>query len=484
MPARLLMIALDGADSGLLRRWSDDGLMLNLAALRARGVTLPMTAPREITDDSLWASFQYGADVADHGRYFDRGTSVTGDICSLVEADRDRDAFWHWLGAKGVRSAIIDVPKVTPPKPFNGIHLADWLVHGRYFEGPRSFPEDLAADVQARFGRPQKSSCGYYQWVLRDKRVRQITANLRASVGQKRAASLHYLASEPWDLFIAGFKEAHCACHGFWHFVDRNHPDYDELRCRRLDQPMQRVFEAIDAALGDLVQAAGPGADIVVFSTTGMQPNGSIDHLMPQIVGRLNTVLGGRQITVASQALERLRRSPPSPGPLALLPYTDNQGALRLTALAPTEPTARAAMAREIEELLSELTDAESGLPVVATCTYPATERSGARAASLPDIVVHYRSGVVPRTVWSPRLGRVDASRTRRRPGNHVGGGLLIAAGPNVPSAAPGVASLAHFASFAARVLGVSEAADEPDRQSQFDRHRLSARAEDDAPVG
>lgn len=62
MSARLLIIALDGADSRRLGRWSDEGRLPNLAALRKRGLTRHLTVPSGTTDDSLWASFQYGVD--------------------------------------------------------------------------------------------------------------------------------------------------------------------------------------------------------------------------------------------------------------------------------------------------------------------------------------------------------------------------------------------------------------------------------------
>jgi hypothetical protein len=45
MSARFLMIALDGADGALLDRWSADGTLPNLAALRAAGAVTHLSAP-------------------------------------------------------------------------------------------------------------------------------------------------------------------------------------------------------------------------------------------------------------------------------------------------------------------------------------------------------------------------------------------------------------------------------------------------------
>ena len=116
----------------------------------------------------------------------------------------------------------------------------------------------LAKEVLERFGPAPPSRCDHEQPALTDDDVRDITHNLRASVEKKRLAGLHYLAAEPWDLFILGFKEAHCSSHAFWDFIDASHPAYDPARCSRLGDPVMTILNDIDSAIGDLVAAAGP----------------------------------------------------------------------------------------------------------------------------------------------------------------------------------------------------------------------------------
>lgn len=510
MPARLLMIALDGADSRRLERWSEDGTLPNLAALRRKGRTRRLVGPLVTTDDSLWASFQYGLGEGAHGRLFYHALESSGDLGWTFLAEGGRETFWDRLGARGTRIAIFDVPKCAEIKPVNGIHLADWLVHGRYYNEPRSAPEGLAAEVIARFGPAPPSICGYYQPALSDEQLHEIGVNIRASVVQKRAAALHYLAAEPWDLFIVGFKEAHCAGHGLWNLADPDHPEFDAARSERLGWPVRRIFMDLDVAIGDLVAAAGPAADIVVFSTTEMEPNGSIDHLLPQLVRRLNraasgqpatwvgrtfdrldAALSGRAAVFLERALRRLDATvaghpvrriehvfarvdggvggwparwlrqafratygvEPRASPLVILPFTDNAGALRVTDAGPADPASRARLVQQVDALLRELTDAETGLPVVTSIHCPSVECHGARAASLPDILFHYRSKLIPCEIRSPRLGRMRATTRRRRPGNHVMGGLAVAAGPRAAAAAERLTSLDDFEAFAMTVL-------------------------------
>jgi len=451
MTSRVLMIALDGADGRMLDRRSDDGSMPNLAALRARGRAKRLSAPHGLTDDALWASFQYAADVGEHGRY-STWLRLANGRHGLAHLDEvDRDTFWDGLSRRGMRVAVFDVPKCREPRPINGIHLADWLVHGRYFPEPQSYPASLAAEIVERFGPAPPSQCGYDHPDLTDEEVREIVGDLRHGVEQKRAAALHYLQSEPWDLFIVGFKELHCSSHKFWDFADASHPAHDPGRTSRLGDPIATIFQDVDAAVGELVAAAGPEAEVVLFSTTDFVPNGSLDHLMPRLVVGLNKHLAGKGAA----------RCEPLPGwRCQLLAYSDNAGALRIVRDARIGGGAPAVARRsevvdEIEAIFCELADAESGASVVSSVTRPSAEFAGARAASLPDLLIHYATNVSPRALSSPRLGVIGAPSPNLRPGNHAAGGFVIAAGDALCATLDEVYSMADLGPQAESALGI-----------------------------
>lgn len=460
MSARLLMIGLDGADGRLLDRHSADGSLPHLAALRARGRAHRLSAPPGITDDAVWASFQYGVEVGEHGRYHYRLPLGGGRIGMAHRAEEDRLAFWDDLSSRGMRVAVLDIPKCRNPRPLNGIHLADWLVHGRNFEPPRSQPPSLASDILERFGPAPPSRCGYRQPVLDDDDVRDITGNLRAAVAKKRSAGLHYLAAEPWDLFVLGFKEAHCCGHAFWDF-DVGHPAFDPARRARLGNPMMTILRDADSAVGDLIAAAGPSAEVVVFSTTDFEPNGCFNHLMPEIVDRLNAMLSANPATMIAPAQSDSRATPsPSGWHCAILPYNENCTALRVARRGPAAFAAAGPdvppdprLLQAIEMQLSSLQDADTGQRVVSKITRPSSELEGSRATSLPDLLIHCASGLFPRAVESPGLGRIEGWIPTMRPGNHRAGGFLVAAGALAASAVADVRTMAGLGPLARMVL-------------------------------
>src|SRR6202007_1830919 len=68
---RLLLIGLDAADIQLVERWTADGSLPNLAALRAQGTTSALTPSARYLTGSPWPTFYTGRPPSDHGIYHD-----------------------------------------------------------------------------------------------------------------------------------------------------------------------------------------------------------------------------------------------------------------------------------------------------------------------------------------------------------------------------------------------------------------------------
>jgi predicted AlkP superfamily phosphohydrolase/phosphomutase len=430
MTARLLIIALDGADGHTLDTASGDGTLRNLSALRKQGCAWALSSEQGVTDDALWASFQYGVDLAEHGRYSWQTLSSAGKPIVSFMAEADRETFWDDLSEHGLRVAVLDAPKCRPPRPLNGIHLVDWLAHGRYYpHGPVSYPPSLAGEVVSRFGAAPYSRCGYEPGILNDEDVKEIVDNLFRSVQQKRAAGLHFLSAENWDLFFIAFKEAHCGCHMFWDFADPVHKRHDAARAAQLGNPILDILKRQDAAIGELVAAARPGANVVVFSTSDFVPNGSISHLLPELVRRLNGYLESCDWGKAAASAGPRTRKWSSFSDVISISHSDDFAALRVQRRYWENKAAYSRRLDLVAALLWELVDAE-GIRVVSSVTRPSSEHIGKRAKHLPDLLAHIRTNCCPRAVMSPRLGRLEAPIPEIRTGNHAAGGFVFAVGP------------------------------------------------------
>src|SRR5262245_9276934 len=160
MPAKVLIIGLDGADRDLLQQWSQCGDLPTLQFLSRQGVCGEMLSPPGLGDDATWASLYTGVSPGGHGRYFySQVWPGSYEETSFLDADLKREPFWETLSRAGRRVAIIDVPKCPVANNLNGIQLNDWLVHGRDHKEVCSWPPHLASEVLTRFGPAPPSLC-------------------------------------------------------------------------------------------------------------------------------------------------------------------------------------------------------------------------------------------------------------------------------------------------------------------------------------
>ncbi len=323
-------------------------------------------------------------------------------------------------------------------------------MHGR--DHPtRSFPDDLAEEVLARYGDDRTDRPGTTDWlcrleILEEARLEAFLGHLLESVEQKTKLALELLAREDWDLFLLVFKEAHCAGHQCWHLVDPAHPAYSAALAERLADPLLRVYRALDRAIGRLRASLPPETRLLVFSDLDMGPNYTGEHILDDILRSLEGALWpgpawparwGR----AAYALERrvarrwLGRAPR----MALvrghrrafqLQHNEISGAIRLN-LRGREPSGIVERGREAETVLSDLTHELLRLVNPATggrwcrkCFAPTGSTRETIEELLPDLLVVWSREAPIASVRSPLLGRMRARSPRFRTGNHLGNGF------------------------------------------------------------
>jgi predicted AlkP superfamily phosphohydrolase/phosphomutase len=146
---RVVIVGLDGLDAELTERFMAEGMLPNLARLRARGTYTRLATTLPAESPVAWSSFQTGCNPGRH-RIFDflvpDRKTYQPTLCSAqirpaarhvslgpyrvplgrpsVRFERKSRAFWTVLGEHGVFSTILRVPVSFPPEPFQGLCLA------------------------------------------------------------------------------------------------------------------------------------------------------------------------------------------------------------------------------------------------------------------------------------------------------------------------------------------------------------------------
>lgn len=258
---RFLLIGLDGAEPSLVERWMREGRMPHLARLQRIGSYLPLQSTVPPATFPAWTTCVTGVNPGRHGIFdFTEVNPGAYSIRFLNASDRKAPALWNVLSAAGKRVAMIGVPATYPPEPVNGIMLSG-------FDSPvctsvdRSFvhPPELYEEVRDwRFADFQETHIGP-GWHDR------AFPKLLKGIAVKEAIALRLLEREPWDFFMVVFGESDTVAHHFWLFHDPHSPRHRPGH----KHAIRDVYQRLDRAVGNLVDAAGDDVIVAVVSDHG-----------------------------------------------------------------------------------------------------------------------------------------------------------------------------------------------------------------------
>lgn len=470
---RVLMIGLDAAEPTLIEKWMDSGYLPNLRRLRAGGCYGRLTSPAKWLPASPWPTFFTGTTPAEHGYYYH--LQWRPELMTLTRPSADwlpMRPFWRQPSFADRRVIALDVPLTYAPERFNGVEICGLGTHD-HLGSMITYPHDMLEWVRREFGSERLSDenhcpeAGKSLLQHRDELIR--VTERAADVAQA------IMKREDWDLFMIVLGATHRGGHKLWDLSavrGEMPPDQKEA----FSHALRDVYVACDAAVGRLVEAAGPGVRLLVFSLHGMGPNTSRVTLLPDMLKR---ILGREQTSVSSSTkpglLKRFRglvpievrdavkrRLPPLvqeklssywqfsdvnfSATSAFSLASDLRGYIRINlngreASGMVEPgDAYDRLCAEIGEGLGSFFDADTRKPIVEEVTR--TDRvyhSGGRLDYLPDLLVRWSAGPASklRAATSRRHGTIlwptPGLNPDGRSGNHRGEGFLVAWGGSIP---------------------------------------------------
>lgn len=282
-PRRLLVLALDAASPQLLRRWAADGSLPHIARLFERGRQASTRSVEGVYVGATWPSFYMGLGPGRHGLYWlDRVLLGTYRMQRAgAEEMRRYPALWDVLSEAGRRCVVVDVPLSALSPALTGLQILEWGVHDEVF-GFRSRPAGLAAEVLAAHGpHPAPSHCDA---VRNPGELQTFADQLVAGADARAGLLLDLLEREPdWTFAIQAFSETHCAGHQLWHTHDPAHPGHDPAH----PDLVRSVYQAVDAAVGRIVEGVGPHTTVALVDLHGMGSSGGHSLLLEPVLKRL-----------------------------------------------------------------------------------------------------------------------------------------------------------------------------------------------------
>ncbi len=471
-PRRQLLIGIDSAEWTLVERMVSEGRLPSLQRCLETGTRAQLSTPAAQFPDAAWTAVHASANPAQSGKYFDLQFDPATQELKPTDDDAIRSRpFWELLSASGLRAGVLDAPKFPTSRELNGFQVGNWGACSTK-TSRASTPATVLADIDARFPPHPVPSCESFADSSAGHRA--LYAALLEGVRLRGRVASWLMQSQPWDVFFVSFSESHCAGHHFWHYMDPAHPRHPGGDRCGLGDAIERVYEAIDREIGELLALAGDDAFHMVFSGHGMGPLRHTSVCLARLVELLGFGEGngghhGRH-AVGRNLVQRVKSQIPIPLQLRIkaalpeslaerirvfgftgrrrwrnarafaVPNTMSVGAIRINLkgrdrFGTVEPgAAYDDLCREIAGSLGELRDADSGRPIVREVTLSRERFAGPHLEGLPDITVAFDQSFPWTEVRSPRFGTVAVEPPAGRSGSHTPYGFLVLDGPGIPA--------------------------------------------------
>jgi len=280
---KVLVIGLDGATWTNLRPWMDAGKLPNLAKLVAEGASGPLTTTIPPVSPSAWVSFATGCNPGQHGVFdfvFPRHAKRAYDVGVVNVNVRAMPPFWKVIEDAGGQVGLASVPITYPPLPIKGWTVCGFIV-----------PNEQAAYTQPPELKQQIKDAGYV-WPLyefegnRSRDPRKFLQDMRYFDESRTQVVTWLMKTRPWDLVAFVIKTTDTTQHEVWHLLDPQHPRHDAEMAAQVKDDIVAFFQAMDACVGQLVEAAGPDATVVVMSDHGGGPFEKFFHVNNWLASR------------------------------------------------------------------------------------------------------------------------------------------------------------------------------------------------------
>jgi predicted AlkP superfamily phosphohydrolase/phosphomutase len=470
---RLLIIGLDGGNLEVIDPLIAQGRLPNLARIRLQGssgvlrsVIPPHSAPAWITFMTGWNSGRHG--VFD---FWERDWSAyNSPVEGLVTTDRFAGrTFWDYASANGIRTGVVTVPVTYPAWPVNGFMLSGYLLSPGMNEDS-AYPSDLADRFERQLLFPEAYRKGAsHEAVMREgPRMICMRGQVAAQLQDEYKSELLVVVLAPTDK----------AQHDFWRYREPDCPP--DLKARYGDVINQH-YEACDAVIGDLWDQMGEEeTNVIVISDHGGGPyprrclhtnyalrqnglltpkeprrgrrkgtdrmtwlrtlrfklRGDIYHrlktwgkqLLPDRAWRAlqNRYQGTAAIDWEQTLCYRVELQTPAEGIIINLKGRQPKGIV--------EPGQEyESIRKQVAEAMTQLTDPETGQPIVEECYMREDIFSGPCVEKMPDIFLVLRQGYKSDNRLDAGLvGPTPQSELERFRGAHTMNGILMAAGPDI----------------------------------------------------
>lgn len=257
----LLVVGIDGADLGVVRRLWAQGRLPNLKRLADGGAHGALKTAYGLSP-VIWTTIATGRKPEDHG-ITDFVVNTDGGPVPVSSAVRRVPALWNMASRAGLRTALLGWWASWPAEEIDGLVVTDrvHLTRDRAVHPPSELAavERARVEAKARYpgfgGRLPDEDPWMNDGAVRDRII---------------AHEARRVAGSGFDLMMVYFRTVDIASHRYWkYFEPFRYPGTLRRMSERLAHVVPTVYDATDQALGDVLAACPPGTNVLVVSDHG-----------------------------------------------------------------------------------------------------------------------------------------------------------------------------------------------------------------------
>jgi len=249
---RVVIIGLDGVPFGLLKDFSESGVMPNTAKIISGGTFKKMQSSIPEISSVAWSSIITGKNPAEHGIFgftdFPRNTyRLSFPNFSHLKAS----TFWELNPDK--RHIVVNVPSTYPAREINGILISGFVA----LDLERAvYPEAMIAHLENMDYRIDVDSAKAH------KSLELFIKDLNRT-NEARISAYRHLWDKDWDTFMLVFTGSDRLMHFLWDaYEDTNHEFSQEFR---------DYFRRVDEIIGEIAFRINAQDDLIMLSDHGFE---------------------------------------------------------------------------------------------------------------------------------------------------------------------------------------------------------------------
>jgi predicted AlkP superfamily phosphohydrolase/phosphomutase len=172
------------------------------------------------------------------------------------------DTLWDILARYGKKVVLLGIPQTYPPRPVNGVMVSCFLTPDT--SSQYTYPPDLKQEIKALVGE-------YLLDVdhFRTEDKQRLLDQIYEMTEKRFKLFAAFLERKPWDFAMMvemGIDRIH---HGFWKFMDPEHPKYDPGN--PLENAIKDYYRFVDSKIGEILSRIDPATAVLVVSDHGAQ---------------------------------------------------------------------------------------------------------------------------------------------------------------------------------------------------------------------